>query len=909
LRALKTLVVHELRYQARSVRFWIGVVAYVVIGSVPAIAIFMGPPRRWVIGGGTFAAETLLLLPLLVTFLAALLSVNAVNREREEGSWSVIALAPLSNSTFVIGRLTALNLIVLPFTVLPLLVGFVLSSMGGADPQLGHFLGPWCLHLVPLVLVVSALALSCGVLAGGEIGGLLLACGLSAGWVTSINYVLGFLRLRLGGLVSPWLGFDPGANGWRMFRERVRLGFFPFPASEAPYDPALMAPRLLSEALPFLALALLALGAAVAHLRRTQPDVPPSAVSEEHQLATLLNLFRSLFWWLRPDPYLRRGDRVCALGFALLGGLVMTGAIWSARTAWKRAETKAQVEASGDPSPTSPGMRVLTFQVEGSLEHGRVETEVLLEVENAGDSAAGRLAFELAEPLSAQPSGSGTRVRIADRRWTRLVLAIDPPLQPGEAETIELSIAGEALDWPLGHRRGFSAFFGSQAGAKSRNDLLDWSTGYRLPIVSRSGFLLPPSFLMPVPRYTPWELASDGIMPRETVRPRLPLSIDLTSSGEILLADSCGSISRIEGAVNRLVGSCEMPIADYSVAGGAYQEVELTDHLTMATYPQHRDRALAHSKVFAEAAALAEEHWPEMGAFFDGVAVEVPWYRVWDRSSENSRWASWFYEDARSLDGVEVRGHMLLVPESDLIQREPLEPVTLATRSLAAGLLARRPLAPGFDDLGEALVREIAKRQLGLGPPTGAVVPAFTGGPHHMLVAAWDAEFHAVEFWELRFPALVAELESRVGRQALRRSLEEILDPSRPGPWSPVDLFADLEESTGVSLEQYLLDYYEGASLPELAFANVVFRQTPSGTWLVTGQLTNKGSGYATCPVVVVTATGSAMTTVNVGSGEEAAFRISSNHTPQYVALDPDNSCHRYRTPIVPERINFEGGS
>jgi hypothetical protein len=124
---------HEIRTQARSLRFRVFATAYVLAGSGPACLVWLlrrdeGRPA----GAATCAAETLEILPLLTVVFVLLLSLDAVSRERDEGSWSTVSLAGVSSAGYLLLRWLALQAVLLPLTLLPHLAAGAAAVAGMA---------------------------------------------------------------------------------------------------------------------------------------------------------------------------------------------------------------------------------------------------------------------------------------------------------------------------------------------------------------------------------------------------------------------------------------------------------------------------------------------------------------------------------------------------------------------------------------------------------------------------------------------------------------------------------------------------------------------------------------------------------------------------------------------------------
>ncbi|HEY4561521.1 MAG TPA: hypothetical protein VIJ36_00990, partial [Thermoanaerobaculia bacterium] len=158
MRLLAAFTAHELRTQARSLRFRVIAALYVAAAAGPAVLMWLRRSEGTaVIGGATYAAETLEILPALTAVLAVLISLDAVTREQDEGSWSTVALAGMSNAGYLLRRWLALQALLLPLTAIPLALAAAgagaANGPGAVSPW--PFVGPWLMHIVPVALTFS----------------------------------------------------------------------------------------------------------------------------------------------------------------------------------------------------------------------------------------------------------------------------------------------------------------------------------------------------------------------------------------------------------------------------------------------------------------------------------------------------------------------------------------------------------------------------------------------------------------------------------------------------------------------------------------------------------------------------------------------------------------------------------
>ncbi len=909
-------VLHELRTQGRSLRFRVASVAYVAAGSLPAALTYM---RRsgdlFLIGGATYAKETMGVLPLLTGALAVLLSLDGISRERSGGAWTTLALTDLTNAGYLFRRWIALLAVVVPLTAVPLLAAAGFAIAGGQPPAAPDaFWGPWLIHILPLAILGTTLGLGLGTLGGGGMGMFVTAAVFLVGFPWLANSGLSHLGYRFGAPLT-WLdlqsaSFTVNRIGAAFSDSDQDRWIFPAPASEAGFDLGTLEEQSLADGCLFATVAAAVLGLGIARLRRTRPDLRPWSVRPDHPLRSFLVLFGRLREALVLDPALAPADRIgLVLAFLLTaaaGGAVLSRADRYDESAWRMVRAEMNPPAS-TPQDVLPGL----WRIEGSVApDGEVALRVAGTLRNAGRKPERHLAFTLDPELSVvEATADVGRVHPA-RAWDRLTVELDPPLRPGERRELRFRLAGRPArtvfpDRPKPHRLVDGAFGAHQRSIFAR-DLIDFSPSYRIPSVSGYRVELRAEDLLPVPRYGPWTFTNDyGVDPRvadEIVFPKAQVSLSLAVHPGLFLADSCGGMAR----GGRLESRCVLPLAELTVAGGRHRL--LTGDAagaTVAVFPAHRAAGELHLGFLAQSSRMLGEAWPGLGGLDRMIVLEWPAEEIHGRRS-----SFWFFN--RYWDPgasfVEVRGRLVLLQERKLIESRPIDPEALVAEVVASRLAERRRLDPGQQYFFRQLFRTLALQRLGLGPERGAVVGPLDQKYIPMVLVPALGEGGYSGYWHLRFPALLAALEQRVGREPLRAAVDELLSREGDRPASFEEFEAILRRHAREPVDGMNRDFFRAGRMPELVLEDVAFRRA-GDRWRATGRVHNLADGEAICRVVLAAAVAPVETTVTVGTGGSVAFVLETAHRPQAVFLDPDNECHRLVRMGAPrDRVFFEGG-
>lgn len=913
-------VLHELRTQGRSLRFRVAAVTYLVAGSLPAVLTYV---RRTgdvlLVGGATYAGETASVLPLLTGILAILLSLDGIGRERSGGAWTTLSLTDLTNAGYLVRRWLALLAIVVPLTAVPLLAAAGLAAAGGHPaPAPAVFWGPWLLHVLPLAVAGVTLGLGLGTLGGNGMG-TFVAAGL---FLFVLPWVLNSALAPLGyTFKAPLFWLDQAPAQFAAGRIVATFGSddrqiwaeFPAPSSEAGFDLSTQAEQSLADGLLITLIAAVAFGGSIARLRRTRPDIPPWTVRPNHPLRSFLNLFGRLREAFALDPALAPADRVgIAVALLLAAG---AGAVLLARadrydeSAWRMVRAEMN-----PPEPTPRDVLPGLWQVEGTVApDGEVALRVAATLRNVGGSPRGHLAFVLDEELEVAGVTADVGRARAAHVWNRLTVDLDPPLGPGESRTLRFRLAGRPARFAFSGRpkpdRLVDHAFGSHQRTRFNRDLIDLSPSYRIPAVSGYRVELRAEDLLPVPRYGPWTFINDYGDPKvadETVFPKAEVSLSLAVPPGLFLADSCGGVAR----GGRLESRCALPLAELTVAGGRHRLLEGSDAsgATVAVFPSHRAAGQLHLGFLARSSRMLGEAWPGLGGLDGTVVLEWPDDSIHGRNS-----GYWFFGGYEGMEEsfVDVKGRLIFLPEASLIRSRPIDPESLVAEVVASRLAQRRRFDSRQQLFFLQLFRTLALQRLGLGPYRGAVVGPLDPKDLPLVLVPALGNQGIPAYWHHRFPALIAALEHRAGREPLRAAIDELLSQNGAqngdNPATFEEFAEILRRHANQPVDAMLRDFFHAGRMPELVLEDVAFRRAGDG-WRATGKVHNVAEGEAICRVVLAAAVAPAETTVTVGTGETVPFSLETAHRPQAVFLDPDLECHRMERKGAPrDRVFFEG--
>ncbi len=946
---------YEVLLQLRSARFRIAAVGYVALCALPPGLLYFAIRHRSTetLGSTAYLAQLLQLQPYMTLLMVALVAGNRTSAGALRESWAVLAASPMSNSGFLLRRVVALLTLILPLSLVPQAVALAASLAAGNtsfDPL--TWIGTWALWILSLAIFFTCYWLAWVTVTGGELAALIVTfVGLPLA-VSIANQILLKFHLTLSGYLAflgyrslyLWLAFALRSLGSSR-DNRWNPGHA---ATEAPFDLEAAA----TESLPywsfFAGLAALGLGLAVAFVRRTRRDLPPRPVPPKHQLRTFLEKLNRWRERYAPDGGLGWPERLAAAaGVVVLGlglSVVLDRQLEFHRLAAKRYQ--AETEDAFEPMPAE--VELAAWRLEGRIDRGgAVEIDASGRFENRGSTPLETLAFTLNPELEIERLEVPSRhVEIA-RDWDRLQLRLDPALDGGEALELELRLTGvpattDFVFW-WRSRLPFPRDYENFLHARFPRDVPNFSRSGVRRAVSPRRVLLRASDLGPVPRYTPWTLTRPGEsrgdtyeisdfgreVPVEDARILVDLELDLEVPAEWLLADTCGHVSlaplrgdasrlehRAEGAGvaaggaafatarSRLSGACRTSLTELMVAGGRLARIGPESpgdggEVTIATLPQHRALAERKLRSLVQVASLSHRAWPGMPGLNGLVALEWPPEMHPDLRHGMTQW-----QDIE----LELAGRLLLIPERLLVDATRFEPEHLVARLLSRDLLERRPLATEQEVVFRHLFRALMIRRMGLDGDRGATVsgkPWIRQALAVPILSAKPAQFY---IWRQRLPAVLAEIEGRVGSDNLFAGIESFLATRGDEPGTIEELLAAVEARAGISLERTYQDHFLGSALPMLRLEDVGARRQGGG-WVVEGKMVNTGTGQSICPVIVKTEISEQLLTVTVDSESATTFIARTDRRPHTVLLDPERTCYRWLLKTSPalERANLLG--
>ncbi|MEM7586428.1 MAG: ABC transporter permease [Acidobacteriota bacterium] len=954
MRLLGAMFRYELALQRRSPRFRLAVLAYVGLGSVPAGLLYfiLRHHTSETLGANSYLAQTLQVQPYLTALLTVMIAGNRSSVAALTEMWSVLSSAALSNTGFVVRRWLALLMLILPFTLLPLLVSLAFAVAAGhtsIDPV--TWIGSWAIRILPLAAALSAYWLAFVTITGGELAALITTFAILPMLISVANQFLLRYHLTVSGY-SSWFGY------WDLFmwirwtlaswgdaeRHRYAPGFA---ATAAPFDLAMAGSWLIGGVL-LCGFAGLGLGLATAFVRRTRRDLRPRPVPPNHQLRTFLhklNRQREIYAY---DGALGLRERLAILLGVLTLGLFVGWWLYQQEHFQHLGMERHRIETAAEFSPlpltVSPG----TWRVAGRIDpRGGLVAEVDATLQNQGSGPQLQLPFTLNQALEVSGVSAGARQVTAQRAWDRLLLTLDPPLAPGETVDLKFELAGtpSEIQFYFGRRSGGAPFawkFEAAMNARFPRDVRDFSRSQVRRAISGRRIDLRASDLTPVPRYTSWTLtrpdegggSESGVsdygreVPIEVQSIPVDLELDLSLPSKWLLADTCGHISRHEGEQARLRGSCRTSLTELRLAGGRLVALEPGDaavsvpmdglgaagaskmpgspatgpntpgKVVIAALPAHRELARERLGALARVAALSDRAWPGLPGLDDLVVLEWPPAFFLDLSSGMRR--------RFGEQGSDLHGQLLLVHEREMIATTPFEAEDLVAQLLSRDLIARRELEPEQELLFRQFFRSLMVRRMGLDKGGGAAVSAKPWVQQALKKPILEATLRNRYIWRLRLPALLVELESRVGGEQFYAGIESFLaaDSEQPGTFE--ELLAELERRSGVSLQRTYEDHFQGQALPLLRLEDVSAVRRDR-QWLIEGKLRNTGTVEANCPLIIKTELSEMRLMVTVDSETATTFSVRSSVRPHTVLLDPEKTCYRFLLKTSPalERANL----
>ena len=892
---LAAFTAHELTTQLRSARFRVLAVAYVLVGVLPAVAMYLGSKTAgYLTDPGAYAKALGALLPSLTALFATILSVDAINREREEGSFAVVSLAPLSASGYLFRRWLAILAIAVPLTMLPSLIAAALATHAARRvPDVTPLAWEWLLHIAPPLLVMSALMLALGTITGRT---LLAILAYGAAMTFGLGFLQDLLAMAHRHLEGPgdMIGFDPMVLSRLMWAVR---GWWQFDTpTAAGYPVEVTADRFVPEAAMIVACTIFFLGVAPAFLRRTRPDVKPWRIRDDHPLRTILRGINRIRENYSADASLQPADRI-VFAFALIASIACFALLLRRETRFMSlAAERYSAEVATDPREMSLSLVPRAISVEG--ETGRtIRTRTTFTIENRGEQPEQHLGFALHPGLAIERVTASCANARLTRRWERVGIDLDQAIAPRGTCNVTFDVRGtpDAIVFRLQGRGRFGHRYQTWLKGTKSIELSDLSRSTFIPAATRQRLLLTAGDFAPVPRYTPWHVDgaeidsgrdTSSFVP-ETIAPASDIRLALRVPDGMTAADSCGTV-----AARQLASRCTLGFADLRITAAPFTPFPLNGKATLVHLTPHADLARIHAPAIAEGLALAESSWPGLKLSGAPVFVERPINGDGYRSN-------WFY--ART-NPIEASGSMYAIPEWLFIRRQPLGAQALAASIVASTLRARRDVLPEQQRFFAAFFETVASSRAGAGETRTATVGG--KGPRPLTDPLLEGGWRDVT--NARMRGVLVDLEYRVGADRLVEAVNEFA--ARPGTGNAKELVDLIGRRAGVDLHNVYRDFFAGTALPKLTIEDATFVRDGK-RWVVRGFAHNLAVGESLVPIVLRTQFGSVRTTVKVGAGERVPFTLATDHEPRTLQLDPERVVYRHAAIGTVDSIDFRGES
>ncbi|HJQ40353.1 MAG TPA: ABC transporter permease [Thermoanaerobaculia bacterium] len=874
---LRVFLSHELRTQLRSPRFHGLAVAYLAVTIAPSVLVRLLAARvTLVIGGATYALALDTIQPLATALVAGFLSVDAIARERDEGSLAVVSLAPVSAAGYVLRRWIALLAILVPLTFIPRVIAFAIAAQSLQRlPAPGPFAGAWLTLVLPIVIIISALALALGTITDRAILAILFGLGIFSVGLGLANDLFAYVHRHVDG-AGDLLHIQPQIL--RAWMWTWRWGDVPLP-TEAGYPLAEELDLAVTRSAVPLAIAAILLGLSCSYLRRTRPDVRPWLIRPDHPIRSFLRTLNRIRNEYKPDAKREAAERIALLLGVVIAAAAMAATMRRYDRFERMAETRMGAEGAG-PAEMPATIVAASVAVRGAIgDDGAMRSVATVVLRNGGDAPTARLGFALNPGVTIERLAASRGSTIVERAWERVGITIDPPLARSESRTFAFTLRGTPADVRFPFGGNFHSSFLRHFHGRDAVDLTDLSRSHIARRVSDVQLSLDARALAPVPRYTPWTLLRSGLAP-EQIAPPSALAIDLQLPVRFTAADSCGTLSS-----RTFTSRCTFPFAEYRIDGARMNTMSLAPGVRLAHFPAHESAARMHASALAEGAALARTAWPgvrnaEHVVFFERATVLGPPY--WMRGGPS----------------IDSTGALAFVPEALLIRRKAIDPEVVAASLVANALRAQRRVVQKEEPFFAAFYRMIAmtrlegKRTPAVIPPTGVGLPNTTPILDYM-------------YRDDRMRAVFADIEARAGTDRFVAGVTDFL-AAGPGAGTAKELLEAIGRRGGIELDRMYGDYFTGTALPRLTLADVTFARS-GAAWEARGVLKNERTGEAFCPIVLRTALGSTRVVVRIGANESVPFVLRSEHEPRTLQLDPDRIVYRHAAIGTVDAVDFQG--
>ena len=892
MRLLRLFVEYEAVTQLRSARFRGLAAVYVIAASTPAVATWVAAGRSSVaIGSAAYSTFVLSVQPVLTVLLAAALSADALARERDEGSFSVLSVAPISSAGYLLRRWMAVAALSIPLSFVPQVIAATLAGYTQHRvPQLWTFVAGWLFHVLPPLLATSVLFMALGTITGRTVLSIIFAALMITAGLDLLNSFAMIFHRKFDG---------PDSLIFRTMRSVQELvwtvrGYW---SSRVPSEAAFPTMREMRELLPGAgigtAVTVALLGWSAFYLRRTRRNLRPWRISETNPVRTLLRTVNRIREEYVPDAgpdlYDRAAFLIClAVAAALVGYLVHLQSFFATRAAERyAAETSTAASTSATIVPQS-------VRIDAEVNRaGEVRSRSVLTLRNSGPAPQSHLSFFLNSGMAAGPVAVNSGRARANRVWERLDVDLDPPLLANQSRALTFDLAGlpGEIDFSLQYPGNFRGRWERYVHAKSSIYMSDLSRSTIDAAATEVRMQLTTRDLAPVLRYTPWTLRPEGEgFIGEFIAPPATLEVRLRHPYSVVV-DSCGSLTSGAAFASR----CTTGLPSYVIFGGPFTQTTLTPGATLAYIPAHDALAKTHGPSLASSIGLATQSWP---------GLTLPPHLVFVEQPIDAQDRYWYYENAPLLavQQIAATGALFFVPEKIFTRLKAIDADIFAAAVVSSALRTKRAVIPEQAAFFNRFFATVAINRLG-GRRTTAVESPLGPPPET------DPLIQSSRYYrgQSRMTKVLSAIEYRVGADHF---VEGINDFVAAGPRSGTarELLESIGRRGGNDLSRAYKDYFEGTALPKLTLNDVAFRRV-GARWEVSGFVTNDGTGEAFVPLVLRTAQGSMWKTLQVDTAERVPFLFSTDSEPRSLQLDPDKVCFRHAAVGTVDSLDYRGGA
>jgi hypothetical protein len=893
-----TFLAHECRIQLRSLKFQLLSVLYVILNStLPIYVVINKKVMEFEFGPGAFAFLTSSTLPITTAFLAFVISVDGISRERDEGSYATLSTIPISNATYFLLRYFAILVTLLPLTLLPILFNVGIAMLYGL-PFLIHdkFIALWVLLIVPIVVSFAAAGIGIGTFSGGLMPSFFILVLFISGIYITGNWVLNIYGRAIPSLHDVFIPMDPNTL-YLDLKNPVNRGMVLAGISDGVIDYRLALRSWWTVLLPLFTVTLLLIAPGMIYLRRSQSDIRPWSVSPTNPIRNFLNALNKWRQYYSPDPDLKNSEKI----FALLIFISPLALVWIffVKDAELRSLAKVRYETErSDGSPvTSPNILPVSYDIDGTISSTRqIDLRTKLKIRNAGTSNEDSFSFMLNPFLSVTSVFANSKSISFTHKWDRLCFKLPEPLLAGQEIQIEFTYKGapetfnfpvpqyDINDEPIPFLKGFRM-------VDSNSSIVDFSKTRIESSISSRRIFLKNEGLVPILRYTKWDPNEKGEVLAEKTKSFFNYKLHLTFPKGILAADSSGNLSHSMKGYSVLNSETVRPVTDVTVVGGPFMQIKSTLPVgAFFIFPEHQLIFHNAKDTFREWANLTEsETLAQQNPVSHAVLIEWPPEQlpvvpfVQDVPLERKSIVDAFCETEGKI--------LLLYEERPTTSNEHLPQFFFASSTLAAHTAQYRLVKPSEIDFFRRWFFWYYFMRFTRDRTRSSIVDDQNRIEFLKQISLFDSEETYRYNLHFKTQRILLYLQMLIGERALHDGMREFLK-NRDSLGDSQQMFNTIGRFAGKDLSLFYSDFVAGKALPKIDLADASSEKDRDG-WLVRFSVKNQGAGHVECPVEIQSASGTSQVIAVIGPKETRSLSALVDSKPLKIFLDPDNKVVR----------------